>query len=209
MKQQDRNSEIQAIKKWLAAGSINIFGMPFAGKDTHAEELAIQLGAKIFGGGDILRNSIIPAHVQELLDAGELVPSEDYISIVLPYFSRKEFANQPIILSSVGRWDGEQYGVVEAAKRSGHEIKAVLFLKIDEATARSRWEHSQEHMTRGERADDDHHKLDVRFEEFKNKTTAVIEFYRNQGLLIEIDGIPDVARVSQNILDALYERAMN
>src|ERR1700741_1102728 len=104
MKQVERAQEIQTIKKWLGTGSINVFGLPFAGKDTHSQELAVQLDGKILGGGEILRNSIIPDHVRELIDEGHLAPTEDYIRIVLPYLSKEEFADKPLILSSVGRW---------------------------------------------------------------------------------------------------------
>lgn len=203
MKIYERNKQISVIKKWLGTGSINIFGLPFAGKDTHAEELAAQLDAVVLGGGDILRNSIIPDHVKKEIDAGKLAPTEDYVQIVLPYLSRKEFSGKPLVLSSVGRWSGEEMGVLAATKASGHKLKAVVYLNIDKTVALNRWEHSQAHATRGERVDDAHHLLDVRFKEFETKTSPVIEHYRELGLLIEIDGTPDVARVSQDIIDAL------
>lgn len=207
MKQIERANEIKAIKKWLGAGSINIFGMPFAGKDTHSHELATQLDGVVLGGGDILRNSIIPDHVRKHIDAGKLAPTDDYVQIVLPYLSRSEFEGKPLILSSVGRWRGEEEGVLQAAKESGHEVKAVIYLHIDQSVALERWEHAQEHLTRGKRADDAHHILDVRFEEFNQKTLPVIEYYREKGLLVEIDGTLDIARVSQDILDALAVRS--
>jgi adenylate kinase family enzyme len=81
----------------------------------------------------------------------------------------------------------------------------VIYLRIDVPTALDRWKHSQIHATRGTRKDDAEHKLEIRFEEFNRKTLPVIEHYRDLGLLIEIDGTPDVARVSQDILDKLAE----
>ncbi len=203
MKELERQKEIQIIKEWLGAGSINIFGLPFAGKDTHGETLAEQLDGVVLGGGEVLRNSVIPDHVRTKMDAGELAPTDDYVQIVLPYLSREQLAGKPLILSSVGRWHGEEEGVIAAAKASGHELKAVILLQVSQEVALERWQHSQEHLTRGERADDQHHKLDMRFAEFQNKTQPVIEYYREMGLLIEIDGTPDIARVTQDIIDAL------
>lgn len=203
MQQIERAKQIELIKHWLGTGSINIFGLPYAGKDTHAEELAVQLDGTVLGGGDILRNSVIPEHVRKELDAGKLAPTQDYIDIVLPYLSKQEFAGRPLILSSVGRWHGEEEGVIQAAKASGHEIKVVVYMSIDKDVALERWEHAQKHATRGERADDAQHILDTRFAEFAEKTLPVIDHYRDAGLLIEIDGKPDVARVSQSILDAI------
>jgi adenylate kinase len=203
MELREYQEQLALIKAWLGNGSINIFGLPFAGKDTHAQTLADALDGIVLGGGDILRNSDIPEHVRTLIDAGNLAPTDDYINIVLPYLSREEFRDHPLILSSVGRWHGEEEGVIGAAKASGHELKAVIYLDIDEDIARQRWEASREDETRGPRADDARHKLDTRFDEFKNKTLPVVDYYREAGLLIEIDGKPDTARVSQDIIDAL------
>jgi len=204
MKLHGQSDQIAAIKSWLGTGSINIFGLPFAGKDTHGQELAEQLDGLVLGGGDILRNSVIPDHVRKEIDAGKMAPTDEYIQIVLPYLSRPEFAHKPLVLSSVGRWHGEEDGVMMAAKASGHAIKAVIYLNIDKKTALERWEHATKHATRGERADDAQHKLDTRFAEFTTKTLPVIDYYRQKGLLIDIDGKPDVAKVSQHILDALF-----
>ena len=106
--------QIEKIAEWLGSGSINIFGMPFAGKDTQGELLATALDAVRLSGGEILRNSVIPPHVQEAIDAGNLAPTDEYIDIVLPYLSKQEFAGKPLILSSVGRWKGEEGGVIAA-----------------------------------------------------------------------------------------------
>lgn len=195
------------IKGWLGTGSINIFGLPFAGKDTHGLELAQLFEGIILGGGDILRNSVIPAHVQQAIEAGGLAPTDDYVRIVLPYLSKPEFSRHPLILSSVGRWHGEEQGVLEAAKSSGHPIKAVILLNLAPDIARQRWQNSQEAGDRGERRDDAEHLLDVRFEEFRLKTMPVIEEYRRHNLLIEVDGVPPIAEVSTTILDRLYEKA--
>lgn len=67
------DNDIQTIKQWLGKGAINIFGLPFSGKDTHGHQLAKLFDASIMGGGDILRNSVIPPHVRELIDAGNSV----------------------------------------------------------------------------------------------------------------------------------------
>ena len=201
------DTELQTIKQWLGTGSINIFGLPFSGKDTHGHQLAELFDASIMGGGDILRNSVIPQHVQELIDAGRLAPIEDYIRIVTPYLSREEFAGRPLILSSVGRWHGEEPGVMSAATAAGHPMKAAIYLVVSEATALKRFQASREDEKRGARADDAEHILATRFAEFHNKTLPVIDFYRDKGMVIEVDGNPPKAQVHQAILRGLYEFA--
>lgn len=197
--------EINSVKKWLGTGSINIFGRPFAGKDTQGKILADLFNGTLLGGGDILRGSVIPDHVKKLLDAGFLAPTEDYINIVLPYLRQEAFKGRPLILSSVGRWHGEEEGVLNAANEAGHELKAVIYLSLEEDFVRSRWE-AQDHTTsRGHRADDTREVLEIRLKEFREKTLPVIEYYRQRGLLIEIDGTQSVDAVTKQIVNALAD----
>lgn len=203
------DSDISAIATWLGSGSINIFGLPYAGKDTHGHELAEFFNAPpVISGGAILRNSVIPSHVKELIDAGFLAPMEDYINIVTPYLGSTEFQGKPLILSSVGRWAGEEQAIIGALEASNHSLKAVIFLNIDKATMLQRWEKSQEEQDRGNRADDAAHLIDTRYEEFQTKTLPVIDYYRDQGLLIEIDSRIPKAEVTQIILAELLKRAL-
>lgn len=200
-------TKIDDIKKWLKTGSINIFGLPFAGKDTHGRELAELFGGAIIGGGDILRSNAAPSHIQDHIAKGSLAPTEDYLRIILPYFSLDKFKNQPLILSSVGRWHGEEAGVLEASAQSGHPLLVVIHLKITVDEMRRRWQTSRELGDRGIRRDDAEHILNNRLQEFQTKTVPVIEFYRDQGMLIEIDGMPERQAVLRTILDELWRRA--
>lgn len=203
-----KNSEtIVYLKQWLGSGSINLFGLPYSGKDTHGRELAEYFDAPLLGGGDILRNSIIPPESKALLDAGFLMPTDQYQEIVLPYLSRKEFQGRPLILSIVGRWDGEQYGVMKATEASGHPMKAVIYLNIDEETVYERFHAAQKLGDREARDDDAEHVLANRIAQFHEKTLPVIDYYRRAGLLIELNSVMPRPQVSQLILDKLQERA--
>ena len=198
---------IDKIKTWLGAGSINLFGLPFAGKDTHGNVLAKQFGGVLISGGDILRNTHSLPHVQKIVSSGVLAPTEEYLQTVLPYFSRQEFKGKPLILSSVGRWHGEEAGVLEATAESGHPLRAVVYIKITEAELRKRHGASDRASDRGQRADDAEHILETRLKEFQEKTVPVIEFYRSQGMLIEVDGLPPITEVSAAILEGLAKHA--
>lgn len=200
-------TKITQIKEWLGTGSINIFGLPFAGKDTHCRELADLFDGVVIGGGDILRSKATPSHVREHIAKGALAPTDEFRRIVLPYFSRNEFKDKPLVLSSVGRWHGEEPAVLESTAESGHPMRAVICLEITISEVRQRWKIAQDLKDRGERSDDADHVLDNRIEEFQSKTMPVIEFYRNQGMLIEIDGMPARAEVLKAILDQLALRA--
>ena len=198
---------LSAIKAWLGNGSINIFGLPFAGKDTHGATLSQLFDAPLLGGGDILRNSTIPPELKKELDAGKLFPTDEYLRIVTPYLSKPEFENRPLILSSVGRWIGEEEGVLQATEASGHPTKAVIYLHLGEEVLHKRWAKSQARGDRGARADDAEHVLATRIDEFNKKTLPVIEVYRQKGLLIEVNSDAEKHEVIESILGRLYLKA--
>lgn len=191
------------IKKWLGSGSINVFGMPFSGKDTHGKEIAIMLNGPLIGGGDILRSNVVPAHVTDAINKGHLAPTEDYKSIVLPYLAQEKYTGKPLVLSSVGRWIGEEKSVLDATESAGHPIKCVILLHITKKEVWERWTNSER-----ERHDDQaEHILEKRFAEFEEKTLPVIEEYRKHGLLLEIDGRPSKEIVTADIINQLYNLA--
>jgi adenylate kinase len=198
---------LQDIAAWLQTGSINLFGRPFAGKDTQGRILADLFGGVLLGGGDILRNSVIPERSKQAVHEGELIPTEDYIDIVLPYLSKTEFADKPLILSSVGRWHGEEEGVLGATTTSNHAMKAVLYLDLSEEVSWERWRKDQEEKSkgdRGDRSDDVEHILEKRFREFENKTLPVLDYYRkNTDFYVEINAAQPGASVTGDILEAL------
>lgn len=194
---------LDAITSWLGNGSINIFGLPFAGKDTHGHTLAKLFNAPLLSSGDIFRNSIIPARAKAEMEAGRLIPSEDFIEIITPYLSKEEFAEGPLILSSVGRWIGEEQGVIGATKASHHPIKATIYLHLSEAVVYERHKKAAEEGDRGERADDAEHLLATRIDEFNKKTLPVIETYRQKGLLIEVNSDAPKHEVMENVLARL------
>jgi len=199
------SEKIRVIKEWLGTGSINFFGPPFAGKDSQARLFAELLDGVVIGGGDILR-SVAPESVKSLINEGKLAPTDEYIRIVLPYLSREEFSEMPLLLSSVGRWKGEEQAVVPALKQASHPLKAVVYLSLDTETIRQRLL-SDNDDNRGVRDDDYAHKLEHRINEFEEKTLPVIDYYRTTGALIEIDGAMPKDNVTESIIDELYTRA--
>ncbi len=129
--------------------------------------------------------------------------------MVLPFFGQAQYKHKPLILSSVGRWVGEEQSVVEALKATDHELKAVVLLQLEESMVHERWENAKKLGDRGRRADDTKGTVLVRLIEFKDKTVPVIEQYRQRGLLIEVDGTLPPDNVSGLIIEALYKQAVD
>jgi adenylate kinase len=201
------NTSPEHLTRWLGAGSLNIFGRPFAGKDTQGRSLAELFHGSLISSGDILRHAADNTEVQAIRAAGGIIPSELFEAIVIPYLSRTEFADKPLILSEVGRAPGEEAVILRATTQAGHELKAVIVLQLEEDEVWRRFQAAQQKHDRGDRADDRREVLQTRLDAYREKVLPVIDFYREHGLLIEVDGMLAPDAVTDAILDSLTKRA--
>lgn len=196
--------KISTIKSWLETGSINIFGLPMSGKDTQGIRLAKALDAKFLSSGIIIRARETETG-QNLTGSGELIPTNLFYDWVLPYLKHPDLKNSALILSSIGRWQGEENTVIPKAAEAGHPIKAAILLNISEADVETRFETSKSLDDRGERSDDrDLTIFRTRLAEFRTKTMPVLEHYRELGVLLNINGNQTRDAVFNSLIDKLY-----
>lgn len=199
--------KLLTIKNWLGTGSINIFGLPMSGKDTQGIKLAEALDAKFLSSGMIIR-AMEEKNKQHYTADGSLLPTNLFYEWVLPYFERPDLFQYPLILSSIGRWHGEEEQVLSVAAGAGHEIKAALLLNISEADVENRYKESKILNDRGTRQDDKEFSIfQNRLNEFLTKTMPVIQHYKTLGLLIEINGDQTREEVFNEIVEKLYAKA--
>lgn len=205
MEEQNLIDKLAMIKSWLGTGSLNVFGLPMSGKDTVGERLAKDLGAKFLSSGIIIR-AFEAEQNQNMTGSGQLIPTNTFYDIILPYFSREEMKNDSLILSSVGRWSGEEDKIMEAAKNGGHEIKAVVLLDLTEADVKNRFEAAKELNDRGGRADDASIEIfETRIREFNEKTVPVLNHYDELKLLIRVPADGSRDEVYSSVIDKLVE----
>ena len=175
--------QVQIIKKWLGTGSINIFGLPMSGKDTVGVRLAETIGGKFLSSGLIVR-ALEKSTNQNITGEGKLIPQNLFYDWVLPYFEKPELKQYPLVLSSIGRWSGEEDQVMSVAKLSEHPIRAVVMLQLSEQDAIERWEAAKLLNDRGLRADDANPEIfQTRINEYREKTVPVLKHYQELGLL--------------------------
>lgn len=205
--------KIAAIKTWLGTGSINIFGLPMSGKDTVGIRLAETLGARFLSSGMIIR-AMEAEQNKHYTDSGELIPTDVFNEWVLPYFNRDDLKDSALVLSSVGRWSGEENQVMDAAASAGHAIKAAVILNVSEADVMVRWETVKEAGTREgdeitKREDDKNREVfQKRIEEFNQKTVPVLQHYLQLGLLVQVKADMTRDEVFELLVDKLYEFSM-
>ncbi|MEI6054328.1 MAG: nucleoside monophosphate kinase [Candidatus Saccharibacteria bacterium] len=201
------DERIKQITNWLGNGSINIFGRPFSGKDCQSKILADLLSGNMLGAGEIFRGDDMPERIKECMKNGQLVDSDDFTNLILNRLDQPKFVGKPLILNSIGRWHGEEESVLAAAQNSGHSTKAVIYLKMSDNDIYKRLQKLNEIGDRTGRIDDSKDIMKTRIDEFQQKTEPVIDYYKKNGLLTEIDGKNPIEQVTNDILDVLHKIA--
>ena len=205
-----QNEKIAYIRRWLDTGAINIFGLPFSGRETTGRSLALALGAVYISGGEIIRHSGRQLSRASLrtTNNGDLLPIEDFERLILPYLKNDTYRDYPLILDSVGRRMDEEIEAIDAAAEGGHPIKVAVILNVSENTARERWKVSRLAHDREDHYDDrDERYLDERFAQFRQETEPIIAAYRREGTLIGVNGIQERSEVITEAINKIYEFA--
>lgn len=204
------------ITHWLGTGAINIFGAPLAGKDTLGLKLTNLFNAQFISSGDLVRAAAAHNNSPKIQEAaktnaqGILTPTKEFQELIIPYLKSTDFDGKPLILSSVGRWYGEEIPVMAALEESHHPLKAVIILDLPETIIRERWAYAQAHPRNGGRADDQNiATLERRLDEFSTKTQPVLDKFDRLGLSIHINSNRPEPEVLEDTIAQLAAFAAN
>lgn len=181
-----------------------IMGPPGAGKGTQAVALAARIGGAHISTGDIFRANVrdqteLGQTAQRYMDAGEYVPDEVTNAMVKDRLAQDD-ARDAFILDGYPR-TVDQVATLDAILDDlGSKLDGVVELVVDPE------ELIQRLLKRAEtsgRADDTEDVIRHRQEVYTSETAPLLEVYRDRGLLIQVDGVGDVADVSARIDAAL------
>jgi adenylate kinase len=173
-----------------------LIGIQGSGKSTQGNLLSKQLGIPYLSTGHIFRKiakekTALGRYIKETINAGLLVPDEKTIEIVNNYLSRPEYKKGYIL-------DGFPRTLAQA-KKFKNNVDKVIYLEISEKEAIWRLFHRDD----GERKDETLPALRKRIKIFFKHTLPVVEYYKEEGKLVEIDGSKSIAEVNQEILKNL------
>lgn len=213
---------------------IVLLGPPGAGKGTQAQAISEELSLPHISSGDIFRENFknqteLGQKAKGYVDRGELVPDDLTISMIREWLSRPDSA-QGALLDGFPRTPPQAEALAEMLSDFGGSVNAVPYIKVpeDELVERltGRWTcRAEGHVFHEkfnppqkagvcdfdgsplyQREDDKAETVKNRIRVYLNQTSPLIEFYRDRGLLLEIDGKQPIEKVTFDLLSALETR---
>jgi adenylate kinase len=167
-----------------------LLGPPGAGKGTQAKRLEQTHGLVQLATGDMLRAAIasgseLGRRVKAIMDAGHLVSDDIIIEMIADRIAQPDCAPRGgrggFILDGFPRTVPQAEQAFDVARRLDFALDAAIYLKVpDEVLA--------ERMRGRGRPDDTPEVIRHRLEVFAQTTSPLIDYYRNRGVLLEIDG---------------------
>jgi adenylate kinase len=191
-----------------------LLGPPGAGKGTQAQRLAKILNVPQLSTGDMLRAAVaagtpIGRKAKAVMDSGALVSDAIVVDIINDRIEQSD-AKHGFILDGFPRTLA-QAGALEAMLAAkGLKLDAAIELTVEASKLVERIvRRAQEAGAAGQpvRKDDDPEVFKSRLSAYERDTAAVTPFYRERGLLHEVDGMAPVEDVAKAIDAVLLEVA--
>jgi len=184
---------------------IILLGPPGAGKGTQAEKLSKKFDIPHISTGDIFREqkekqTELGKLIAKYIDKGLLVPDDIVIQIIRERLAKAD-CRKGFILDGFPRTIRQAEALDKILSEIGDAIDIVIFIDVSEEELTRRL------LARG-RGDDKLCKIKKRFREYKEKTTKLIDYYREKGLLETINGNGSIEEVFNSILNVLKNRGL-
>jgi adenylate kinase len=177
-----------------------LLGPPGAGKGTQAQLLAGRVGVPAISTGDMLRAAVaagseLGRRVDGVMASGALVDDALMAEVVRERVAQPDAA-RGYLLDGYPRTLPQAETLAGILQDAGQALDAVLLIDVpvDELVRRS--------LLRG-RGDDTEEVIRERQRVYREKTEPLIGYYRQRGLLREIDGNCPVEEVTSRMYAAL------
>ena len=203
-----------------------LLGAPGAGKGTQADVLTERIGIAHVSSGDLLREhraqkTELGNQAQSYMDKGDLVPDDLVIKMVLGRLGEKTDSTG-VVLDGFPRTEPQAVALDAALGNRG--IDRVLHVTVPEEelirrlngrySCRSCMKPFSEEVAEAgkcpvcdgelyQREDDKPDAVKNRLRVYGEQTSRLIEYYRNQGKLAEINGLQNVEEVTSDLLKSL------
>ncbi len=225
------------MSRWKQEWKVYIIflGAPGAGKGTQADRAAEALGLVHISSGDLFRQAVergdeLGLKVKTYMNEGMLVPDEITINVILGRISEPD-CRAGAILDGFPRDLKQAEALDEALKKEDKAIDWVIYIRVPDGELikrlSGRWLcrncqtpyrlsappeiKNRCDLCGGElyqRPDDTPGTVKKRLEVYFAQTVPLIEYYKKQGKLLEIDGQGSIDSVTDRVTSALREHEL-
>ncbi|MCI0476704.1 MAG: adenylate kinase [Anaerolineales bacterium] len=207
---------------------IILLGAPGAGKGTQAEVLQSRFGLAHISSGDLFRENVakqtpLGVLAKSYMDKGELVPDDVTIKMVMERIARPDCA-RGVVFDGFPRTQAQAQALDAALAQAQKKIGAVLFVQahdqvlIQRLTAR--WscptcgsvynlltnpprvagQCDKDAGALSQREDDKPETVRRRLDVYRQQTAPLIDYYRQAGLLRELNGEETIEQVTAAVV---------
>jgi len=183
---------------------IIFLGPPGSGKGTQAKLLSERLGVPAISTGEILREAVrlgtpLGLRAKAIMETGERVSDDLMISLIQDRLAKAD-ASRGFILDGFPRTAQQALALEQLLSGNGQALSSVVNLSVPDAVVVDRL-HGRA-VEQG-RLDDRPETILERLRVYQEKTEPLVDFYRGRRLLNDVNGMGDVAEISDRIDQAL------
>ena len=209
--------------------NIILFGPPGAGKGTQADNIIKEFNLYKISTGDLLRKEIenntpLGKKIKIIIDKGLLVSDDLIDNLIENVLLNKN--NNRLIFDGYPRNINQAEKLDQLIKKFNTKIDCVLSLEVDKETIIKRIlgrqicsncglifneffypstnkNHSCDKKFLQKRSDDNKETINHRFDTYLNETLPILNFYKEQNLLHQINGKAKIDEISKEIRDII------
>ncbi len=211
--------------------NIILLGLPGSGKGTQGNILSKVFNLYKVSTGDLLRDEIkkgstLSNKIKTLINKGLLVPDDIINNLVENILSNKNYYNR-LIFDGYPRTLNQAKHLDVLVKKYNQKVSFVFNLKVNKDFIIKRFlgrqvcskcglifnefyypstneNHQCDPKFLQKRSDDNEKTVRNRFDTHSKETSPILNYYRNQNLLHEVDGLVDISLISKEIRQIIH-----